>query len=286
MKFISLGSLTGSVELTVSVGTCATDFRGVSLAGVFSEGFVYAGKDEFIFEKPDPTEHNASRIGNNILFQGRNYEYETGLYYFRARYYHPELGRFLQNDPLGYLDSMNMYQVFNQNPVNFVDPMGLSSDWPSRSGFTFGEMFGAIRYDPEYQAYLKRNADSNAGNNIVEIEASTGDFGDLLSLGHSSYDLVKEPSCANLGWWGADVVSALPFIPSITKYKRGFNAVNDSVDAIKKAEKTVEVANNYERAADALKEGFTFGLKNLDDNCVLLKTDINHSKGGNSSVLL
>ena len=37
------------------------------------------------------------------------------------------MGRFLQTDPLGYVDSMNLYQGFLMNPVNFVDPLGLWS---------------------------------------------------------------------------------------------------------------------------------------------------------------
>lgn len=48
-----------------------------------------------------------------------------GLYYFRNRYYDPIMGRFLQTDPMGYQDSMNLYQAFNMNPVNFTDPFGL-----------------------------------------------------------------------------------------------------------------------------------------------------------------
>jgi RHS repeat-associated protein len=66
-----------------------------------------------------------SSIGNNILFQGREYDYELNLYYFRARYYCPIMGRFLQTDPMGYQDSMNLYQGFNMNPLNFLDPWGL-----------------------------------------------------------------------------------------------------------------------------------------------------------------
>jgi RHS repeat-associated protein len=66
-----------------------------------------------------------SSIGNNILFHGREYDTELNLYYFRARYYCPIMGRFLQTDPMGYQDSMNLYQGFNMNPYNFFDPFGM-----------------------------------------------------------------------------------------------------------------------------------------------------------------
>ncbi|MCP4156107.1 MAG: hypothetical protein GY757_50775, partial [bacterium] len=91
LKFVPADTLAGSTEYTVNIRTSLTDLSSKGLAGVFSEAFTYSGKDEFIFEKPDPTKHKESRIGTNILFQGRNYEYETGLYFFRARSYHPEL---------------------------------------------------------------------------------------------------------------------------------------------------------------------------------------------------
>jgi RHS repeat-associated protein len=66
-----------------------------------------------------------STIGNNILFQGREYEPETNFYYFRARHLDPIMGRFLQTDPMGYQDSLNLYQALNMNPFNFLDPYGL-----------------------------------------------------------------------------------------------------------------------------------------------------------------
>ncbi|MCP4152391.1 MAG: hypothetical protein GY757_31930 [bacterium] len=78
LKFVPSGSLTGSIEYTVNIRTCPTDLSSKSLAGVFSEAFANTEKDDFIFEKPGPTEHKESRNGNNILFQRRNYEYEGG----------------------------------------------------------------------------------------------------------------------------------------------------------------------------------------------------------------
>ena len=68
---------------------------------------------------------NESAIGNDYLFQSRRYDKELHLYYYRARTYDPEIGRFLQTDPIGYKDSMNLYQAMNMNPWSFVDPWGL-----------------------------------------------------------------------------------------------------------------------------------------------------------------
>jgi len=65
-----------------------------------------------------------STIDNELLYQGRRYDSETNLYYYRARYYDPIMGRFLSTDPMGYKDSMNLYQAFNMNGMNFVDPLG------------------------------------------------------------------------------------------------------------------------------------------------------------------
>jgi len=74
---------------------------------------------------PDnPSIVSNSLIGNNYLYHGRRYDPETNLYYYRARYYDPITGRFLSTDPMGYQDSMNLYQAFNMNGVNFLDPMG------------------------------------------------------------------------------------------------------------------------------------------------------------------
>lgn len=68
---------------------------------------------------------NQSALGNAILFTGRDYDYETGLYYYRARTMHPGLGRFIQHDPLMYVDGLNMYSYVMNNPLNYIDSYGL-----------------------------------------------------------------------------------------------------------------------------------------------------------------
>jgi hypothetical protein len=53
---------------------------------------------------------------------------EVGIYYYRARTYDPSSGRFLQRDPLGYVDGFNLYEYANSNPINMSDPYGLKAE--------------------------------------------------------------------------------------------------------------------------------------------------------------
>ncbi|MEK7254087.1 MAG: RHS repeat-associated core domain-containing protein, partial [Bacteroidota bacterium] len=68
-----------------------------------------------------------SAIENPCLFTGQRWDAESGLYFYKSRYYSPRLGRFLQRDPLDYVDGPSLYEYAYSNPVNFTDPLGLCS---------------------------------------------------------------------------------------------------------------------------------------------------------------
>lgn len=57
-------------------------------------------------------------------FAGREFDSETGLYYNRARYYDPALGRFISEDPIGLEGGVDPYAYAGNDPVNFSDPSG------------------------------------------------------------------------------------------------------------------------------------------------------------------
>jgi RHS repeat-associated protein len=58
-------------------------------------------------------------------YTGRRWDPDLGLYYFRARWYDPTLGTFLQTDPIGSLDYVNLYSYVGLEPGNATDPTGM-----------------------------------------------------------------------------------------------------------------------------------------------------------------
>ena len=63
---------------------------------------------------------------NRYLFQGREYSHATGLYNFRLRWYDPATGRWISKDPIGISGGLNLYAFCGNDPVNYMDPMGLA----------------------------------------------------------------------------------------------------------------------------------------------------------------
>lgn len=66
-----------------------------------------------------------STLTGRFGYTGQAWLPETGLYHYRMRAYNPAMGRFMQTDPIGFGGGMNVYAYVGNNPVNFVDPMGL-----------------------------------------------------------------------------------------------------------------------------------------------------------------
>lgn len=58
-------------------------------------------------------------------YTGREYDADTGLYYYRARWYDPKVGRFISEDPIGVAGGINQFGYVGNNPLNAKDPSGL-----------------------------------------------------------------------------------------------------------------------------------------------------------------
>lgn len=69
--------------------------------------------------------HSTGSLANPFQYTARDFDTETGLYYYRARYYDPSTGRFLSEDPIRFRAGLDFYRYAFNQPTLLIDPLGL-----------------------------------------------------------------------------------------------------------------------------------------------------------------
>jgi RHS repeat-associated protein len=75
----------------------------------------------------DASYRTYSRFGNSWMWTGQRHDDVSGTFHFATRSYSPTLGRWMQRDPMGYVDGLNLREIVKGSPLRFVDPLGLQS---------------------------------------------------------------------------------------------------------------------------------------------------------------
>jgi RHS repeat-associated protein len=71
---------------------------------------------------------SSGSIANRFKYTAREFDPETGLYFYRARYYDSTSGRFISEDPAVFRGGINFYRYVQNGPINLSDPMGRCPD--------------------------------------------------------------------------------------------------------------------------------------------------------------
>jgi RHS repeat-associated protein len=85
----------------------------------------------------------------NFLFHAEFKDLDTGLYNYGYRYYHPELGRWISKDPIGERGGNNLYALIMNNPLNWIDYLGLEPKAPVLPPAPFDNPLPPPKFNPE-----------------------------------------------------------------------------------------------------------------------------------------
>ena len=183
-------------------------YAGSTTAGAGTEYALFADRQGSVLAVVDPitgtvaAEYDYDAFGQITQtgtlsqpfgFTGREFDAESGLYYYRARYYDPALGQFIQSDPIGFAaGDLNIYAYVGNDPFNWTDPTGLTVNAVGYLGNTSGSVtntrttastIGAAELLAAYRVV-------QALNNIISLMEGQGDDADV----ETDDDQSEEPS--------------------------------------------------------------------------------------------
>ncbi|HBP17092.1 MAG TPA: hypothetical protein DEA08_04755, partial [Planctomycetes bacterium] len=189
----------------------------------------------------------ASSVGNPYGFQGRRFDPETGLYYFRNRYYSPATGRFLQRDPVWDAGNVGGQYTFAGSNPQWADPLGRN---------ILKKLIKLARKEgPEAWQEVKKFF----GNDVPNIDPydaagvpAAGRHGDIPTLpGYERHHLISRSELRRRGIDPDDGTSiALP-IPD--HHRTASNIFNPGNAAYRRWEGTMLDAGNFGDLLDVVK---------------------------------
>jgi len=114
-------------------------------------------------------------LSNPFGYNGREYDEETGLDYYRARYYDSTTGRFISEDSIRFGGGNNFYSYVGNNPTNLTDPLGLRSLTPEQCR----QLREVLMLEEEYGTFvasLKANITFNSHGILADFNSQNTDY--------------------------------------------------------------------------------------------------------------
>jgi RHS repeat-associated protein len=128
-------------------------------------------------------------VGNTYTYTGREWDADAGLYYYRARWYDPDVGRFMSEDPIGLKGGINLSIYVKNNPITASDPLGLWSYKGYCRYISGGQIVGAGCLRCEVWTRCRSDKSKEVGEIVAMFGGFTGGF---LPFGWTYFNIELE----------------------------------------------------------------------------------------------
>ncbi|HIH2752969.1 TPA: RHS repeat-associated core domain-containing protein, partial [Burkholderia lata] len=173
-----------------------TDLVGAPLEVTDESGeLAWAGKySAWGKVEPSARQLTVARTDQPLRYAGQYADDSTGLHYNTFRFYDPDVGRFINQDPIGLLGGDNLY-VYASNPGGWIDPLGLAGDPANATHITYV----GIKDGMPYVGYASKPGLGHSAEDVLKYRyPNTG-----------SFDVAPEPIYRGEGQAGKNVARGL-----------------------------------------------------------------------------
>ena len=171
-------------------------------SGNLTELYKYGPWGESLVANPaTPNTVITSYAGSRFRYTGQTVLTEASLYYYKARVYDPVYGRFLQTDPIGSKDDLDLYDYVADDPVNKTDPTGEAEFDPTKKEFkALGAAINNAMHDNKGKVFT-----ANSANGSVSVSVNHGKM--TIGVTSSGVKLTISGNAADQGNAKAIVIS-------------------------------------------------------------------------------
>jgi RHS repeat-associated protein len=140
------------------------------------------------------TTNSTGSVSNFLRYTAREFDTETSLYYYRARYFDPSVGRFLSEDPIGLNGGLNLYRYALNGPTVNTDPSGMCP--PKKKGCDAAFPSDSTTAKLAQLVYAEGNGSASGDLTIASVVVNDANYGNPAEFGSGILGVINKKFAA------------------------------------------------------------------------------------------